>query len=61
MVLRNAKVTGVDQKKGKLSVRWEWSYVILDEVLPRIFRLGYKDGQKIERAWHMDNHEKYKR
>lgn len=38
LVIRNAKVTDVDQTEGKLSARWEGPYMILDEVLPDNFR-----------------------
>lgn len=44
MILRNTKLTGVHQTKGKQLTRWEGSNIIHEEVLSGIRHLGYENG-----------------
>lgn len=48
LVLRNAKCTGHNQNKGKLSSKWEGSYIVKEKVRPKVFRLMYENGQLME-------------
>jgi len=60
LVLRNAKITGVNQTKGKLSPKWEGPYVVQSEVRPGTYTLAYEDGQVLPRTWHADNLTKFR-
>lgn len=59
LVLRNARIMGIDQKKIKLSPKWEGSYMVHKKVRPGTYRLSYEDGQVIDCTWHLDNLNKF--